>query len=82
MDDTISRQEAIDVLRGYFDGMLETDTVCPSDLYGLFEVIPAAPVREVVLCKDCKNYREYGCQRVFVYPEPDDFCSRGERRDG
>ena len=40
--DTISRQAAIDVLHGYFDGMLDTDTVCPADIYGLFECIPSA----------------------------------------
>ena len=40
--DTISRQVAVDVLHGYFDGMLDTDTVCPEDIYGLFECIPSA----------------------------------------
>ena len=40
--DTISRQAVIDVLHGYFDGMLDTDTVCPADIYGLFECIPSA----------------------------------------
>lgn len=40
--DTISRQVAVDVLHGYFDGMLDTDTVCPADIYGLFECIPSA----------------------------------------
>ena len=36
---------------------------------------------EIVRCKDCKFYREYGCQRAFVYPESEDFCSRAERRE-
>ena len=40
--DLISRQAAIYVLHGYFDGMLETDTICPKDLYNLFEVLPSA----------------------------------------
>lgn len=40
--DAISRQVAVDVLHGYFDGMLDTDTVCPADIYGLFECIPSA----------------------------------------
>ena len=39
--DTVSRRQAIDVLHGYFDGMLETDTVCPADIYGLFECMPS-----------------------------------------
>ena len=42
MDDTISRAAAVDVLRGYFDGMLETDTWSPCDVYGLIEVLPSA----------------------------------------
>ena len=42
MDDLISRQQALDVLHGYFDGMLDTDTVCPADIYGSFECIPFA----------------------------------------
>lgn len=40
--DCISRQAAIDVLHGYFDGMLETDTWSPRDVYGLIEVLPSA----------------------------------------
>lgn len=41
-DDTISRQAAIDALHGYFDGMLETDTWSPCDVYGLIEILPSA----------------------------------------
>lgn len=40
-DDCISRRVAIDVLRGYFDGMLETDTWSPCDVYGLIEILPS-----------------------------------------
>lgn len=43
----IKRQAAIDVLHGYFDGMLETDTICPKDLYNLFEVLPSAQPERV-----------------------------------
>ena len=48
MSDLISRQAAIDVLHGYLDGMLETDTICPQDLYNLFKLLPS--VQE---CEDC-----------------------------
>ena len=51
-------------------------TICAA-----IKALPSADVVEVVRCKDCKYYRECGCQRAFVYPEPDDFCSRGERKD-
>ena len=42
MDDTISRQSALDALHGYFDGVLETDTWSPCDVYGLIEILPSA----------------------------------------
>ena len=41
-EDTIYRRVAIDALHGYFDGALETDTICPKDIYNLFEIIPSA----------------------------------------
>lgn len=34
---------------------------------------------EVVRCKDCKYYRDGHCG-VLGFCEPDEFCSRGERR--
>lgn len=52
---------------------------------------PAADVVEVVRCKDCKHYKqneycpddEMVCKRwaVWLYIDPDDFCSRGERKE-
>lgn len=52
--------------------------------------IPAADVFPVVRCKDCVSYRvnqwdtESGkvCKywSDWIYTEPDDFCSYGERR--
>lgn len=41
-DRLISLNAALDVLHGYFDGMLETDTVCPKDLYNEIEALPSA----------------------------------------
>ena len=46
MGDLIERQAAIDALHGYFDGMLETDTWSPCDVYGLIEVLPSAQPEE------------------------------------
>ncbi len=43
----IDRQSAIDVLHGYFDGMLETDTWSPCDVYGLIEILPSADVPDI-----------------------------------
>lgn len=58
------------------------------------ETIPAADVRPVVLCRDCKHYkaenkgkpwksnRSYCCRSACVATNPDDFCSYGERKGG
>ena len=43
--------------------------------------------RELVLCKNCKYYEEepYGdvmmCYRGMGWPDQNDYCSNGERRD-
>lgn len=68
MDDTISRQDAIDVLHEYFDGMLDTDTVCPADIYGLFECIPSAqPEPHWIPWCSGKFPEESGCYIVTAY---------------
>ncbi len=43
--------------------------------------IPAADVREVVLCRDCKYYNDETCDRWSdgTYLKPNDFCSRAAR---
>ena len=48
---------------------------------------PAADVVDVVRCKDCKNLMFsdfYGeCSKGYMgIVSPDDYCSRGERKDG
>jgi len=71
--DVISRQAAIDVLHGYFDGMLDTDTVCPKDIYGLFECIPSAQPKighwirkknalgeDITVCSECAKQMRQG----------------------
>ena len=56
--DAVSRQDAIDALHGYFDGMLETDTWSPCDVYGLIEILPSAQP-DIIHCKDCKHWMPY-----------------------
>ena len=81
-DDAISRQAAVNTLKresqadGAY-GYLDTKSIVDA-----LERMPSADAVEVVRCKGCKHYRDYGCQRAFVYPKPDDFCSYGERADG
>lgn len=70
MADLIARQAAVDVLHGYFDGMLETDTWSPCDVYGLIEILPSVqpeqcewipkeasnvPYGLIVECSKCKH---------------------------
>lgn len=50
------------------------------------EKIPAADVAPVVRCKDCKHYQPVtptcgNCFRTTFIQHPDDFCSRGERKE-
>lgn len=40
---------------------------------------PTADLAEVVRCKDCKYYSEFGHCGILGFCEPNEFCSRGER---
>ena len=71
-------------------------TVKLARVYAIVEAQPTVDAVEVVRCKDCKHYalsdfrkpNEHrwceisgnGCD--VEYPEPNDFCSYGERREG
>lgn len=74
-EDAVSRKSVEDVLRGYFDGMLETDTCSPKDIYGLIELLPSvAPKRKTgrwldnyqygYKCSECGAYLEIDCGDV------------------
>ena len=76
MADLIDRQKLIK----WFDNWYDHDEFSVGYVVGIIKEQPSVDVEEIVRCKDCKYYRECGCQRAFVYPEPDDFCSRGERK--
>lgn len=58
------------------------------DIKPIINSIPAADVRPVVLCKDCKCYRQSSfvdkhmeCARSGFPVHPVDFCSCGEKRE-
>lgn len=79
-EDTISRRAAIDSLHGYFDGMLETDTWSPCDVYGLIELLPSAqpephwipcsekmPSETVIATVETKSFKHrYVCEAVWI----------------
>lgn len=53
----------------------------------LGEMLKSGEISEVVRCRDCTEYKEWGsgkiCMRLGSYygdREPDDFCSLGIRR--
>ena len=46
-------------------------------------LIPAADVVPVVRCRDCANLYGSMCAACgLLLRKPDEFCSRGERKDG
>ena len=90
MTDYISREAAIKMLRGeaiakypmrYFaNGLLAASEE--------LEKLPAADVREVVLCRDCRYYRQSNfvdkhmeCARSGFPVHPVDFCSLADMRE-
>ena len=85
MDDYIKKQAAIDVIFGI---TMYKGTVPASSAVFNIQKIPAEPVREVVLCKDCKHNPKdtwFECPMAGLSenqrPETA-WCWRGERRDG
>ena len=44
--------------------------------------VPTADVAPVVRCKDCAHLYGTLCTVCGLLPQPDDFCSYGERKDG
>lgn len=97
MTDYISRQAAIDALGemplAWTEGEYELglQNQWQSDVDALKGLPSAQP--EIIRCKDCKHY-QFADNRAFGFPvkrcewtgfedvDDDDFCSRGERKDG
>ena len=49
-------------------------------IVSFLEAQPTANVVEVVRCKDCKYFSEFRHCGVLGFCEPNEYCSRGERR--
>lgn len=82
MSDTMSKEKAADLLDNLVGMVSDTqDNNYDAALRMGIDALTADAVK-AVRCNGCKHYRDYGCQRAFVYPKPDDFCSYGERADG
>ena len=82
MDDFISRQAAINAAdRADYTGLAIEDVKKVTDeVVKEIKKLPSAQ-SEIVRCKDCKHY---GDDHFCCYPwrtTPEEFCSRGERRE-
>jgi len=80
-DDTISRQDAIDVIMGE-----PTDAHYPSWYADKIKSLPSADAVEVVRCKDCKwHLNGHLCKQLSQYGSietpPSFYCGFGERRE-
>ena len=93
MDDYISRKAAIAYIREQSEecqkafeelgGESGIYADAYNDLAEDFYSIPAADVAPVVRCRDCAHLFGTLCAVCGLLPrQPDDFCSRGERKDG
>ena len=97
MTDYISRQKVVDALRANQEICLKSDAYANDsiDNYTLavididiltVEDLPAAPVREVVLCKECRYWYNApaadgynSCEIDALIRHEDFFCANGER---
>nr|DAE43844.1 MAG TPA: hypothetical protein [Caudoviricetes sp.] len=92
MDEYIEREAAMDIFRDVpmWDGYYEPypfEVHCA--IVGVVKLIkeelskvPTADVAPVVRCKDCAHLYGTLCTVCGLLPQPDDFCSYGERKDG
>lgn len=83
----IEREKVLEIAKDEYYSDFHKSMADLTSLIELLEDTPAADVVEVVRCKDCKNLMFsdfYGeCSKGYMgIVSPDDYCSRGERKDG
>lgn len=84
-DDTVNRAAAIDVMcelmRHWFGGDPKDEV---REIKRELEKLPAVQLQQIVRCKDCKWFGDWGCSIRIVddsdKPTENDFCSFAERR--
>ena len=58
-----------------------SDPVLLHVIKNVLDETPTVDAVEVVRCKDCEHYSHYeSCSEWHTDPNPEDFCSRGERK--
>ena len=86
MAEYIDREAVKEIMKKYrcLDCTNEKSLDCPlCQLHRPFteiSKISTADVVEVVRCKDCKYFSEFQHCSVLGFCEPNEYCSRGERR--
>lgn len=74
---TIDADKLVDML---YDN--EFAVLCPLDeVSGVVDACPTVDAVVVTRCKDCAHLYGTLCTVCGLLPQPDDFCSYGERRD-
>ena len=87
MDDLISREAAIEAIKGMRMDASTPQMIWDSDAQYEIAHIPAVDAVPVVRCRDCKEWEpcnegECGtCYLIGGLWEPHEYCSEGERRD-
>ena len=89
MAEYIERKKAYSIAKKVVDAIANGKHhvgVFAYDIMDWIDDLPAADVREVVLCRDCKNRfmtpNGWRCHYAEWAIEDDDFCSCGEKREG
>lgn len=83
----IKREKVLEIAKDKYYSDFHKSMADLTSLRELLEDTPAADVAEVVRCKDCKFlmfsdfYGECSNGHMCIV-SPDDFCSRGIRKDG
>ena len=89
-DRTVNLETVIGMVNTYFRNVLNLN---PDLLIDGIVSLPSVDSVEVVCCRDCKHY-QLADNRAFGFPvkrcectgfedvDDDDFCKRGERKDG
>ena len=93
MSDLIRREDALACFHDWLDEYWHEHTADEMTEYAAIEAPPSVDAVEVVRCRDCKFYNNHGLKDACYdedachwseveQPNPDDYCSGGERRGG
>ena len=79
MDDTISRQAAMDALNHELRCGAVINQCGLEMAYEVIEGLPSAEP-QIIRCKDCKHYKYGMCMKICANKSTNGFCDWGERR--